>query len=64
MDNVQNCDTKLKSLCLTKHYAMNAYGVSGQLQVPAALPPGKIAHGTHWTGGRVDPRAGLEDMET
>jgi hypothetical protein len=32
--------------------------VSGQLHTPAVLPPD-----THWIWGRVDFRAGLEDME-
>jgi hypothetical protein len=36
--------------------------VSGQLHAPAALPPGK-SPGTHFMGGWVDPRAGLDDME-
>jgi len=36
-------------------------GVSGQRHAPAALlPPGKGPPGTHWTGGWVDPRAGLD----
>jgi hypothetical protein len=25
--------------------------------------PGERAPGTHWTGGRVDPRAGPDDVE-
>jgi hypothetical protein len=33
--------------------------MSGQLHAPAALRRGK----THWIGGWVDPRAGLDDME-
>jgi hypothetical protein len=37
--------------------------VSGQLHVPAVLPPGKEPPGTHWTGDGVDPRASLDDME-
>jgi hypothetical protein len=36
--------------------------VRGQLHAPAALPPGK-SPGTHFIGGWVDPRAGLDDME-
>jgi hypothetical protein len=36
--------------------------VSGQLHASAALPPGK-SPGTHFIGGWVDPRAGLDDME-
>jgi hypothetical protein len=37
--------------------------VSGQLHAPAALPRGKKSPGTHWIGGWVDPRAGLDDVE-
>jgi hypothetical protein len=37
--------------------------VSGQLHAPAALPPGKEPPGTHWIGGWVDLRAGLNEME-
>jgi hypothetical protein len=36
--------------------------VSGQLHVPAALPPGKRP-GTHCIGGWVGPRAGLGGCE-
>jgi hypothetical protein len=36
---------------------------SGQLHAPAALPPGKGAPGTHWIGGWVNPRVGLDDEE-
>ena len=34
-------------------------GLGGQSQAPAALPPEKRA-GTHCTGGRVGPRAGVD----
>jgi hypothetical protein len=37
--------------------------VSGHLQVPAVSSPGERAPGTHWIGGWVDPRAGLDDLE-
>jgi hypothetical protein len=37
--------------------------VSGQLHTPAAFTPGERAPDTHWTGGRVDPRSSLDDME-
>jgi hypothetical protein len=30
---------------------------------PGRFPPGKSAPGTHWIGGWVDPRAGLDYME-
>jgi len=36
--------------------------VSGQLHVPAAVPPGEIAPGTHWFGGWVGPRVGLDTV--
>ena len=36
--------------------------VSGQLHTPAALPKEK-SPGTHWKGGSVGPRIGLEDEE-
>jgi hypothetical protein len=36
-------------------------GVSSQRHDPAALyPPAKGHPGTHWTGGWVGPRAGLD----
>jgi hypothetical protein len=34
-------------------------GVSGQRHAPAALPPG-MRRGTHFTGGWVGPRVGVE----
>jgi hypothetical protein len=34
--------------------------VSGQLHASAALPPLEITHGTHWIGGWVGPRVGLD----
>jgi hypothetical protein len=37
--------------------------VSGQFHALTALPPAKEPPGTHWMGGCVGPRAGLEDME-
>jgi hypothetical protein len=30
---------------------------------PGRFTPGEIAPGTHWTGGWVGPRAGLDDMQ-
>lgn len=36
--------------------------VSGQLHTLAALPPGKD-HGTHWIGGPMGPKAGLDVLE-
>jgi hypothetical protein len=34
--------------------------VSGQFYAPATLLPREGAPGTHWIGGWVDPRAGLD----
>jgi hypothetical protein len=34
--------------------------VSGQLHAPAALTPGKEPPRSHWIGGWVGPRAGLD----
>jgi hypothetical protein len=36
-------------------------GVSRQLHALAALPPGNIPH-THWRGGWVGPRTGLDPV--
>jgi hypothetical protein len=60
-----------------KHYALKTYGgvdaairvflasklvkASGQLHAAAPLPPG---NGTHWIGGWVEPRAGLDTANT
>jgi hypothetical protein len=30
---------------------------------PGRFTPGEKAPGTHWRGGWVDPRAGLDDLE-
>jgi hypothetical protein len=35
---------------------------SGQLHAQVALPPMK-SPSAHWIGGRVGPRAGLDDVE-
>jgi hypothetical protein len=37
--------------------------VSGQLHAPAALPPEKEPHGTHWIEGWVGPKTCLDDAE-
>jgi hypothetical protein len=37
--------------------------MSGQRHAPIALPPGERAPGTHWVGGWVGPRAGLDNVE-
>jgi hypothetical protein len=45
-------------------------GVSGQRHAPAALYPGEMTPGTHWTGSWVSPRAepiwtqGLEEKSS
>jgi hypothetical protein len=36
--------------------------VSGQIHGPAALPPGSRAADTHWMGGWVGPRVGLDTV--
>jgi hypothetical protein len=36
---------------------------SSKLHVPATLPPGEIATGTHWIGYWVDPRASLDALQ-
>jgi hypothetical protein len=36
---------------------------SGQLDASAVFTSGETAHGTHWIGGWVGPRAGLDIME-
>jgi hypothetical protein len=36
--------------------------LSGQLHATAALPPGERAAVTHWIGGRMSPRAGLDTV--
>jgi hypothetical protein len=37
--------------------------VSGQLHAPTALPPGERAPGTHWIGGWVGPKAGIDAVK-
>jgi hypothetical protein len=37
--------------------------VSGQLHAPAALLPMEGASDTHWIGGWVDPRVGMNSVE-
>jgi hypothetical protein len=34
-----------------------------ELHAPAALPPKERSPGTHWLGGRVGPRVGLDAVE-
>jgi hypothetical protein len=37
--------------------------VSGQIHAPGRFTPGEITPGTHWIGGWVGPRAGLDAVE-
>jgi hypothetical protein len=37
--------------------------MSGQLHAPARFTLGERAPGTHWIGGWVDARTGLDDLE-
>jgi hypothetical protein len=57
-----------------KHYAMKAYGgVEVHIHVFltselfssgwSASRPGRFTPGTHWIGGWVNPKAGLDDLE-
>jgi hypothetical protein len=64
---------------LIKHYAMKEYGavdvyihifltsalVGGEwsASLPCRFTPGERAPGTHWIGGWMDPRVGLDDVE-
>jgi hypothetical protein len=36
---------------------------SGELHAPVSLPPEKKPLGTHWIGGWLGPRAGLDPVE-
>jgi hypothetical protein len=55
---------KLKlSLCLTKHHAAKMYWESeGVAPCSSHFTPGERTLGTHWIGGWMGPRAGLEMM--
>jgi len=69
------CKVKVKSsLCLTKYHVMMTYwgsgGISPRILNPAldggmwsASLPSRYTHGTHWIGGWVGPRAGLDATE-
>jgi hypothetical protein len=46
--------------CIDPHFL--DLGTS-QLHAPGALPPGKEPLGTHWIGGWVNLRPGLDDLE-
>jgi hypothetical protein len=47
------------------HIFLNSALVGGELSAsgPGRFTPGERASGTHWIGGWVDPRAGLDHME-
>jgi hypothetical protein len=73
ISNSENIDIKLK-LSLIKHYAMKTYGgvdVYIHVILTSALlggectasDPGRFTPGTHWMGGWLGPRAGLDEME-
>jgi hypothetical protein len=52
--------------CLIKHHAVKTYGVEvslacGQLHAPVGLPPGR-GPDTHWVGGSVGLRSGLDEV--
>jgi hypothetical protein len=64
------------SLCLIKHYGISGSGGTAPLFLTSGLDgcewsasrpgrcnPGEIAIGTHWIGGWVGPRAGLDIVE-
>jgi hypothetical protein len=62
------------SPCLTKYHVMMTYwgsgGISPRILNPAldggmwsASLPSRYTHGTHWIGGWVGPRAGLDATE-
>jgi hypothetical protein len=64
-----NCKVKKRYSCpcactlrSTFSWPRHLLEVSGQLRAPAALPAGKVPS-THWIGGWVGPRAGLDYME-
>jgi hypothetical protein len=42
---------------------LGTLGVEWSVSRPGHLNPGERAPGTHWIGGWVDPRTGIEDME-
>jgi hypothetical protein len=46
------------------HIVLTSALVGGEWSAscPCCFTPGERAPGTHWTGGWVDPRAGLDDM--
>jgi hypothetical protein len=67
------------SLCYIKHYAVKTYGGSGGISQPLltsavhvgewlasrceCFAPEQIVTGTHWIGGWVGHRSGLDAME-
>jgi hypothetical protein len=52
------------SLCLIKHYAMMMFGGVISFTLRPLYPRGKSPPpSTHWLGGLVGPRTGLDDVE-
>jgi hypothetical protein len=52
------------SRCTDSHFLdLGIVGGEWSASRPGRCTPGEIASGTHWRGGWVDPRAGLDDME-
>jgi hypothetical protein len=47
------------------HIFLNSVSAGGEWSAsrPGRFTPGEGAHGTHWIGGWVDPRAGLDEEE-
>jgi hypothetical protein len=50
--------------CIDHIFLMSALaGGEWSASRPGLFTPGEGAYGTHWIGGWVDPRAGLDDLE-
>jgi hypothetical protein len=47
------------------HIFLTSASVAGEWSAssPGRFTPGEISPYTHWTGGQVDPRAGLDNVE-
>jgi hypothetical protein len=50
---------------LQTHVFLTSVLVGGERSAshPGRFTPGESGPGTHWIGGSVDPRVGLDDME-
>jgi hypothetical protein len=52
-------------LCIASRFLdLGIIGGEWSASHPCPFTSGERAPGTHWTGGWVDPRVGLDDMET